>query len=90
MSCRNISVHSLEDWYSATLWLKDRANTSADVEDRVREILTAVKTKGDQALIDYTTTFDCESFAPPIQLSEYDISVAAAGISSEDLSLIHI
>jgi len=89
MTCRSISVNSKEDWDSASFWLKDRVHTSANVETAVKEILAAVQEKGDAALIDYTTSFDCADFTPPIQISEHDIAYAAAKVTAKERDLIY-
>ncbi|MBQ7608082.1 MAG: histidinol dehydrogenase [Desulfovibrionaceae bacterium] len=89
MSCRSICVNTSKDWYSASAWLKNRAKSGAEIETRVREILDAVATKGDAALIDYTVSFDCESFNHPIRIDEEDIAFAAASVSANDRDLIY-
>ncbi|MBQ7456503.1 MAG: histidinol dehydrogenase [Desulfovibrio sp.] len=89
MTCRSICVNTKQDWDSASLWLKDRAKASADVEIAVREILDSVKTKGDAALIDYTIAFDCESFTPPLAIDDYAISLEAAQVPAKDRDIIY-
>ncbi|MCR4665870.1 MAG: histidinol dehydrogenase [Desulfovibrio sp.] len=89
MSCRSIRVSNLPEWLEASLWLKDRARSSDDVEGKVRDILQNVEKRGDAALIDYTKNFDCPDFAAPIRLSERDISLAAASVPAEERDCIY-
>ncbi|MEG2173381.1 MAG: histidinol dehydrogenase [Desulfovibrionaceae bacterium] len=88
MACRMVTVHTEKDWESISRQLEGRENPDNAVEKKVQDILTAVKTQGDDALISYTQRFDCPDFAPPLRLSETDIASAAAAVSGEDRAII--
>ncbi|MDR1659664.1 MAG: histidinol dehydrogenase [Desulfovibrio sp.] len=83
MTCRILTLSSEKEWPMAGQWLKGRAEPDADVESGVREILAAVREKGDTALCGYTRRFDCPDFAPPLRVSERDIAYAAAQVPPE-------
>lgn len=83
MTCRILTLQSEQDWPKASQWLQGRRDPGDGVENAVREILAAVRSKGDEALVDYTRGFDCPEFAPPLRVSEQDIARAAASVSIE-------
>lgn len=59
------------------------------MEQRVREILTLVREKGDDVLVDYTRRFDCPDFqADMIRVPEADLSAALASIPAEDVAIL--
>ncbi|MBQ7585243.1 MAG: histidinol dehydrogenase [Desulfovibrionaceae bacterium] len=89
MICRTITVNSLREWQEASLWLKARAKSSGDVETDVKEILKQVETKGDEALINYTSKFDCPNFTPPLRIPELEIQRAAALVSAKERDQIY-
>ncbi|MDR1777687.1 MAG: histidinol dehydrogenase [Desulfovibrio sp.] len=78
MKCRMLTLNSEQEWLRAGQWLKGRTAPDADVEKNVREMLAAVREKGDAALCEYTRRFDCPDFAPPLRVNERDIACAAA------------
>ena len=89
MICRSITVNSLQEWEKASTWLNTRGQSGGEVETQVRDILEQVKTKGDEALIEYTAKFDCPDFAPPIRIPEFDIQRAAAQVQAEQRDQIY-
>ena len=89
MPCRSITVNSLQEWWAASSWLKNRANSSLDVEKDVRDILDDVATTKDEALIKYTKQFDCPDFEGPIRISEQEIALAAAKVSAQQRDQIY-
>lgn len=87
--CRIITLQNEREWAAAGQWLQERGNPgSANVESSVREILANVREKGDEALAGYTRQFDCPDFSGPIRLSEQEIALGAASVSSEDREVI--
>ncbi len=82
--CRTITLQNERDWAEAGAWLKNRANPGdASVDTRVREILDSVRTRGDEALVEYTRSFDCPRFEPPLRVSEQEIAIGAASVPAE-------
>lgn len=69
-------------------WLLQRQDSGQDVEDAVRAIVDAVRSSGDDALVEYTRKFDCPDFAPPLRVSGQEIARAAASVSVEHRELI--
>ena len=83
MICRILTLNSEQEWLQVGQWLKGRTAPTADVEKSVREMLTAVREKGDAALCDYTRRFDCPDFAPPLRVNKHAIAQAAAQVAPE-------
>lgn len=69
-------------------WLLQRQDSGQGVEDAVRAIVDAVRSSGDDALVEYTRKFDCPDFAPPLRVSGQEIARAAASVSVEHRELI--
>jgi len=88
MICRILQMRSENDWPKLTHMLQGRASSEESVEQRVRDILTDVTLRGDEALFDYTRRFDCPELQPPLRLSEDEIMRAAAGVDAQDRELI--
>ena len=70
MTCRILTLQNEQEWPKAAQWLQGRSNPGDGVENAVRDILAAVRDKGDEALVDFTRRFDCPDFAPPLRVSE--------------------
>ncbi|MEE0816861.1 MAG: histidinol dehydrogenase, partial [Desulfovibrio fairfieldensis] len=83
MTCRILTLQNEQEWPKAAQWLQGRSNPGDGVENAVRDILAAVRGKGDEALVDFTRRFDCPDFAPPLRVSEQEIARAAASVSVE-------
>ena len=61
--------------------LIDRVSDERAVEQRVREILAAVREKGDEALLDYTRRFDGVSLTTgKLKVTEWEIEAAAKAL----------
>ena len=58
------------------------------MESAVNDIISAVRQKGDDALVEYTRNFDCPDFAPPLRVSEQEIAKAAASVTIESREVI--
>ena len=52
MTCRILSLQNDQEWPKAAQWLKGRSNPGDGVENAVRDMLNAVREKGDDALVD--------------------------------------
>ena len=49
MTCRLLHLQNEQEWIKASSWLDARYNPGNAVEDQVREFLSAVREKGDDA-----------------------------------------
>ncbi|SCM70613.1 histidinol dehydrogenase [Desulfovibrio sp. 86] len=88
MTCRTLTLHSEQEWPKLAQWLQGRHNPGDGVESAVRDIIAAVRAKGDEALVEYTRNFDCPDFTPPLRVSEQEIARAAAAVPAEDREVI--
>ncbi len=78
MLCPVFTYAGGKDWPAIEQKLAGRANPDAAVESRVRDIITSVAAHGDNAVVDYTRRFDCESFsADMIRVPKADLANAA-------------
>lgn len=69
--------------------LTAKRETAEDVGETVRDILRAVREKGDAALIDFTSRFDHVDLAGKgIRVSHEEIDTAAAGVRGETLDAL--
>jgi histidinol dehydrogenase len=87
-TCRLLSIKSAQDWAPVAAWLEGRANPGDSVEEKVRAIIATVRGSGDAALFDLTRRFDCPSLEGSLRVSEPEITMAAASVSSEDREII--
>lgn len=88
MTCRTLTLHNEQEWPKLAQWLQGRNNPGDGVESTVRDIIAAVREKGDEALVEYTRNFDCPDFAPPLLVNEQEIARAAASVSIENREII--
>ncbi|MBN2141017.1 MAG: histidinol dehydrogenase [Desulfovibrionaceae bacterium] len=89
MAARRIDYAGPDDWPRINAWLKDRAGADGEVERRVREIIDAVRERGDQAVAEYTARFDCPRFtAEMLRVPKAEIEAAAAAVPARDLALL--
>jgi len=59
MPLRSMTYTSTHDWSDLSSWLSRRDAAEHDVEPLVRDILAQVRTRGDEAVLEYTRRFDC-------------------------------
>lgn len=88
MTCRLLHILNEKDWASASQWLKGRTTPDAGVEAAVRDIIAAVRERGDAALVGYTRKFDAPEFTPPVRVSPQEIARAAASVPVENREYI--
>ena len=88
MTCRLLHIPNEKDWASASQWLKGRTTPDAGVEAAVRDIIAAVRERGDAALVDYTRKFDAPEFTLPVRVSPQEIARAAASVPVENREYI--
>ena len=88
MTCRILTLQHEQEWPALAQWLQGRHNPGNGVESAVNDIISAVRQKGDDALVEYTSKFDCPDFAPPLRVSEQEIARAAASVTIESREVI--
>ena len=89
MPCRELTYASREDWDAIAELMEQRRDPDAKVDAIVRDILANVKTRGDEALAEYTRKFDCESFEPSmLRVPESAIREALDAIPAEDAAIL--
>ena len=88
MICRILQICSEHDWPRLARLLEGRAGSEEAVEQRVRDILADVALRGDEALLEYSRSFDCPALQPPLRLNGDEIIRAAAGVDAQDRELI--
>ena len=88
MTCRILTLQHEQEWPELAKWLQGRHNPGNGVESAVNDIINAVRQKGDDALVEYTSKFDCPDFAPPLRVSEQEIARAAASVTIESREVI--
>mgnify|MGYP001766121868 CR=1 FL=1 len=89
MPLHSISYSSSQDWPAISSWLSRRDASADNVEPLVRDILAAVRERGDEAVIGYARRFDCPTFsAEQLAVSGKQISRALDHIPAEDAGII--
>ncbi len=89
MPCRELTYTTREDWDGIESWLEQRKDPDTKVDTIVRDILADVKKRGDEALIEYTRKFDCDSLETAnIRVSESAIKAALEDIPSDDAAIL--
>lgn len=69
--------------------LAGRQEAASDAADKVRHILDDVAQRGDAALVDLTSRFDCKAFdADCLRVSENDIAAGYAAVPAADRAII--
>lgn len=80
MTCRILNIQSLQDWKDSTQWLGMRNIPDPEIEETVTTIISDVRSRGDDALLEYTRKFDCADFKPPFRVTQNEIERAAASV----------
>ncbi|PIE69018.1 MAG: histidinol dehydrogenase [Deltaproteobacteria bacterium] len=89
MPCRTIRYTQASDWPAINQWLAGRKGPEQTVEEPVIAILEAVKTRGDDALAEYTSRFDAPGFSPAdIAITPEEIAHGCAQVASRDKAII--
>ncbi len=89
MPCRLLHYRSAQDGISLRDMLAGRDDPGNSVEPAVRDILAAVASDGDAALIEYTRRFDCPDFsADMLRVTPESLARAAEEVPATDLSII--
>ena len=89
MPCRDITYTDTSSWPAIDQWLAGRKGPKQSVEEPVLEILEAVRTRGDAALAEYTSRFDCPDFSPShIAVTPEEITRGCDLVPEEDKAII--
>lgn len=89
MPIRFISHTSSTSGEEIRTWLASRDIAADGVEDRVRDIIAQVRSRGDQAVMDYTRRFDCPDLSPDgLRASAANIAQALRDIPAGDMAVI--
>ncbi|QGY40612.1 histidinol dehydrogenase [Pseudodesulfovibrio cashew] len=89
MPCRELTYTDSNDWPAITQWLDQRKDPDTNVDGTVREILEAVKQRGDEALAEYTARFDCPGFtADKLRVPKEAIEAALKEIPESDVAIL--
>lgn len=86
---RHFSYSSAKDWPQIKSWLQRRMQPDSSLEDNVRDILNRVSNSGDQALLEYTRLFDCDSFqVQDLRVAPEEIEQSLFSVPEGDLNII--
>ncbi|MGL1863938.1 MAG: histidinol dehydrogenase [Pseudodesulfovibrio sp.] len=89
MPCRELTYTTDNDWAEIEAWLELRKDPDTKVDSIVREILDNVKTRGDEALVEYTSKFDCEQFDKEmLRVPAEAIATALKNIPDSDIAIL--
>lgn len=83
MSCRILHLRDASEWPAQGRWLAGRSMPEGQVEAAVRDMLAAVRGRGDAALVDYIRKFDCPDFTMPLRVEGGAIAAAADSIPAD-------
>jgi histidinol dehydrogenase len=93
MPCRIIEISTPAQIAEFAAWSAGRfapdEAREAKVEDVVRGIIRAVRERGDAALVEYTRSFDCDSFdLSMLRVPDESIQSAMTAIPNQDLEIL--
>ncbi len=89
MPCRELQYTSSSDWASIEEWLELRKDPDTKVDSIVRDILENVKTRGDEALVEYTAKFDCPDFNTELlRVPASAIAAALEEVPESDVAIL--
>jgi histidinol dehydrogenase len=89
MPCRALEYTNPTDWDAIAAWLDRRKDPDTRADGIVRDILAAVKARGDDALVEYTRKFDCPDFdAGKLRVPGAAISAALNDIAANDIAIL--
>ena len=89
MPLRLLEYISSNDWIGITSWLTRRDAGEDNVEPLVRDILSQVRERGNEAVAEYTRRFDCPSLtATQLAVPKTDISRALEQIPAGDAAIV--
>ena len=81
MPCRALKYSTSDDWAAIREWLDQRKDPDTKVDTLVRDILNNVKDRGDEALVEYTRKFDCDT----LEVSQIRVPISAIKAALSDI-----
>lgn len=89
MPCKQLTYTGHQDWDEIRQWLDRRKDPDTKVDGIVREILEAIRSRGDDALVEYTAKFDCpEITRDTLSVPEDVIREALSTIPAADRDIL--
>ncbi len=89
MPCPIFTVRDTRDFGPIRDLLANRDEAAGDAVQKVERILADVATRGDAALVEFTSQFDCKTFnADCLRVSREDIAAGTAAVPEEDAAII--
>jgi len=89
MPCNKLTYNGKQDWEPIAAHMDERRNPDAKVDAIVRDILADVKSRGDEAIAEYTRKFDCETFTPAmLRVPSEAIARALEEIPADDAAIL--
>ncbi len=88
MPCTKYQLNEVSEAKEFFKFLSTRNEDNPAIEQKVKEILSDVKTHGDEALIKYTREFDAPHCDGSFRVPEHILAEAAALISPQDYAII--
>ena len=89
MPCPSFTVRGPEDFGPIRALLANREDAAGDAAEKVARILADVRQRGDAALVDFTSRFDCKTFsADCLRVAPKDIAAGLAAIPEADAAII--
>lgn len=88
MPCRLLTLTTAEERHNFLTHLAKRGELDTSRDGQVRDMLDAVRTGGDAALIEYCRRFDCPDLTPPLRVPESALAEAARTVPAADLGVI--
>ncbi|HBG47046.1 MAG TPA: histidinol dehydrogenase [Deltaproteobacteria bacterium] len=70
--------------------LKRGDEDSSQAEEAVKEIIAAVRARGDEALVEYTRKFDRADVAGRLEVTEAEINKALRSVPEEEIALLEL
>jgi histidinol dehydrogenase len=89
MPCPSFTVAGPEDFGPLRTLLAGREEAADDAAEKVRRILADVAQRGDEALVEFTSRFDCKTFDTNcLRVSAEDIAAGRTAVPASDLAII--
>lgn len=88
MPCRFLTIDTPKAHKDFLAHLSGRSELDTSRDQQVDAMLTAVRERGDAALLDYSRQFDCPDLQLPLRVPAGTIQEAASAISPSDLGVI--
>ncbi len=88
LPCALVRCRGRNDWKPLLERLDARGEADHSRDDAVREMLDAVRHKGDAAVLEFSRKYDSPDIKAPLRVAESEIEAAANSIPEADLKVI--